>query len=333
MKSEMKITKERVKIRKNGTVEIGIVEANPICFKGRLYLFESIRTGEVYCRFLEPATGWTSPEFGHGLCMANAFVREDRIYVTAVKGSGTSRFYQLESDDMVHWTEPRVILEGPGWAGYNTSICRDGSGFLLTFELGKPEDLVHVPFTMFFARSTDLKEWKVIPDAVFGRDIYTGGPMLRHFGDWYYFFYLDGSYEKGFRESVARSRDLKNWEWSPRNPILDFSDDDRKLHSRFSDEEQELIRSAEDINNSDMDMCEWDGKLFIVYSWGNQRGTEFLAFAEAEGTEKSFCESWFDTLYSDRQIKFQKVLRMNMAVSKLTKNPEKGNRKWHGIIG
>ena len=301
------------KIRRNGTIDIYIVEANPVCFQGRLFLFEYIRckkspdgriiqkhrdnrTEDSYFRFLEPATGWISPAFGHGLHLGNAFVRQDRVYVTAVEGWGMSRFYQLESDDLIRWTEPRVILEDPRWAGYNTSVCRDGDGYLLTFELGKPAELVGVPFTMFFARSTDLKTWTVIPDAVFGREIYTGGPMVRRFGDWYYFFYLDGSYEKGFRETVARSRDLKNWEWSPRNPVMEANEDDRKINGRFSAEERELIRTAADINNSDMDMCEWNGKLFIVYSWGNQRGTEFLAAAEADGTERSFCESWFETI-------------------------------------
>ncbi len=300
-------------IRRNGSIDIHIVEANPVCFQGRLYIFEYIRckktpdgrviikhrdnqTEDSYFRFIEPATGWISPAFGHGLHMGNAFVWQDRVYVTAVEGWGMSRFYQLESDDLFHWTEPRVILEDPSWGGYNTSVCRDGDGFLLTFELGKPAELIGVPFTMFFARSTDLKTWTVLPDAVFGREIYTGGPMVRRFGDWYYFFYLGGSYEKGFREFAARSRDLKNWEWSPWNPVMEANEDDRKIKGSFSDEERELIRTAENINNSDMDICEWNGKLFIVYSWGNQRGTEFLATAEADGTEQSFCESWFETL-------------------------------------
>jgi len=307
-----------IEISRKGTIDLYIVEANPVCFKGRLYIFEYIRcrkdasgrivkthrdnrTGDSCFRLLEPETGWTSPSFGRGLHMGNAFVWNDRMYVTAVEDWGKSRFYQLESDDLIHWTEPRVILEDPRWAGYNTSVCRDDQGFLMTFELGKPADLVGVPFTMFFARSTDLKNWTVIPDAVFGKEIYTGGPMLRYFAPWYYFFYLDGSYERGFREFAARSRDLKHWEWSPQNPVMAPGDEDRQLNGRFSEAEKELIRNAVNINNSDLDMCEWQGKLYLVYSWGDQRGTEFLATAEAPGTEKEFCLSFFENQSAGRK--------------------------------
>ncbi|MPN13022.1 hypothetical protein SDC9_160342 [bioreactor metagenome] len=40
-------------------------------------------------------------------------------------------------------------------------------------------------------------------------------------------------------------------------------------------------------------MCYFGGKLRLVYSWGDQRGTEFLAIAEAEADEAKFCESYF----------------------------------------
>ena len=209
-----------IKIKKLGTCDIFIVEANPIVFKNKLYRFEYIRfdcgqahrcyrhnhTGDSYFRFVEVKTGRVLPGFGRGLHMGNAFVWNDRIYVTAVEGWGKKRFYQIESDDLEHWTSPRIILENLTWEGYNTTMCCDNNGFLLAFELGAPLDIVGEPFTMFFARSTDLKNWEVLEDAVFGRDIYTGGPMLRYFAGWYYFFFLDGSYEKNFLQSVARSQ-------------------------------------------------------------------------------------------------------------------------------
>ena len=41
-------------------------------------------------------------------------------------------------------------------------------------------------------------------------------------------------------------------------------------------------------------MCEWKGDLVISYSWGNQRGKEFLALAKVRNaTEREFCESFF----------------------------------------
>ena len=292
-------------IRKLGTVDCDIVEANPVVWQGRLLRFEYIRakddnkgyyanrTGNSYFRFVDQQSGEILPAFGHGLHMGNAFVWKNRMIVTAVEDWGKSRFYQLESDDLVNWSSPRVILENPSWKGYNTTLCRADDCFILAFELGAPAELVKVPFTMFFARSADLKTWEVIPDAVFGQDIYTGGPMLRYFDGFFYFFYLDGSYEKGFNTCVARSKDLKKWQWSSKNPVLPYSEDDRKLFETFTPSLKKYIAGAENINASDLDMCEFDGVLEMVYSWGNQRGTEFLARAQADMTEKDFCEYFF----------------------------------------
>lgn len=292
-------------IRKLGTVDCDIVEANPIVWQGRLLRFEYIRdrnaekgyyantSGTSYFRFVDQETGEILPAFGHGLHMGNAFVWEDKVYVTAVENWGKSRFYQLESSDLINWSTPKLILGNPRWRGYNTSLCRAGDRFILAFELGAPAELVNVPFTMFFAESTDLQNYRWIPDAVFGREIYTGAPMLRYFDGFYYFFYLDGSYEDGFQTFVARSTDLKNWEWSRKNPVLTYGEEDRKLLGEFTPSLKERIAKAENINASDMDMCEYKGKLELVYSWGNQRGMEFLSRAQADMTEKDFCEYFF----------------------------------------
>ena len=49
------------------------------------------------------------------------------------------------------------------------------------------------------------------------------------------------------------------------------------------------------VNNSDIDFCEYQGKLIISYSWGNQTGQEFLAAAFYQGTLAEFLCSWFPT--------------------------------------
>jgi hypothetical protein len=207
-----------------------------------------------------------------------------------------SKFYQMESTDLVNWTEPRVILEDPAWAGYNTTVCKADGRYILSFELGKPKELVGRAFTMFFAESRDLKNWKLIEGASMGKDRYTGAPMLRYFDGWFYYFHLEGSYRHGFDTRVARSRDLKNWEFSP-HVVLGYDQDDKKIHpvptAEFTESELALIAGSKDINASDLDMCEWNGKLVCFYSWGNQRGCEFSALAEADCTEKEFCESFF----------------------------------------
>lgn len=298
-----------MKIIKKGTIDADIVESNPIVFKGRLYIFQYIRSatatrpaqysnkiGKSYFRFLDvEADTYTSP-FGIGLHMGNAFVWENKVYVTAVEDWGKSHFYITSSSDLENWSEPEVILENPAWAGYNTSMCRVNDYFLLAFELGKPEDIVQVPFTMFFAKSYDLKNFTIIDGAVFGQEIYTGAPLLRYFDDYYYFCYLDGSYEDGFVTKIVRSKDLKNWQWGKKT-VLEFEENDRLLAASVKSDAPWLDKAATavNINASDLDMVEFNGNLEMVYSWGNQSGTEFLARAIVyDVTEKEFCKSFFE---------------------------------------
>ena len=297
-----------MQIKKLGTVDYFIVETNPVVWKGRLLRLEYIRwhndgrhypqndSGTSYFRLVDHFTGEiVSDKIGMGLHMGNAFVWEDKIIITCVENWNKSRFFQLESNDLIHWSEPRVILEDAAWGGFNTTVCRADGRFIMMFELGRPKEIVVEPFTMFFAESKDLKEWKVIEGASLFKEIYTGSPLIRWFDGVFYAFYLNGSYDDGFEMYVARSRDLKNWEVAPKNPVLTYDDGDRLIHasSKLSKEELELSKTAVDINVSDLDFCYFGGKLNIVYSWGNQRGTEFLALAEADATEQEFCESWF----------------------------------------
>ena len=294
-----------LKIEKLGTTCVGGVEANPVVHQGRLYHFESFRDsskGRVWgpnrCgrfRDLEGDLNHPLAPAPKGLYFACAFVEGEKIVVTGVKSSGANHFLQCESTDRVHWTEQRTILSNATWRCYNTSICRADGRYVMVYERGGTDPEVGCQFTMFFAESSDLVNWKTIPGAVFGREFYTGSPCLRHFGGYYYFFYLQSGPGRAYRMRVVRSRDLVEWELSPR-VVLDFDEDDRKLYPgiAFTDEEKERIRTAEDINASDFDMCEWKGDLIISYSWGNQRGKEFLALAKIRNaTEREFCESFF----------------------------------------
>ena len=56
------------------------------------------------------------------------------------------------------------------------------------------------------------------------------------------------------------------------------------------------LRNATDINNSDMDLCEYENKTVLYYSWGNQGLGVFamaLAVAEVDMTNHEFARSFF----------------------------------------
>ena len=76
--------------------------------------------------------------------------------------------------------------------------------------------------------------------------------------------------------------------------VLRASEEDKQIaNPRLSAELRQRIAGAKNLNNSDLDFCEYGGELLINYSWGNQQGIEFLAEAIFPGTEKQFLRAWF----------------------------------------
>ena len=290
-----------------GTIDKDIVEANPFVFKGELYRFEYIRyacfsrpyyrndSGNSYFRIIRVRDGFEMPRFGFGLAMGIAYSDGDRVVVTAVADHKTVRpyLYQLESTDLISWTKPKEVFGGHEWRIHNSTICRNEDRYILSFECDHPEG----NFCMRFLESDDLRSFKMIPDAIFRQKSgYTGGPIIRWFDGWFYIFYITGGYETRFDWNVARSRNLKDWESSARNPIM-VSDDaeDKKLHPAciLDDHEIEIMRNAKNINVSDMDFCEWQGRLEMIYTWGDQKGHEYYSLATCNATERQFCEQYF----------------------------------------
>ena len=107
---------------------------------------------------------------------------------------------------------------------------------------------------------------------------------------------LDTSRGVTYESHLARSKDLVGWESSPRNPVMQFSPEDKRIaNPKLTADQRERIAKAVNLNNSDVDFCEFDGKVIIYYSWGNQRGIEHLAEAVYEGTLESFLQGFFPT--------------------------------------
>jgi len=158
----------KYRILKHGTTDIGIVESNPVIFRNDLWICKSIRgtcsgdalQGQNGFLFRNMETGEETPLLpctGFGHC---AYSTGTHIIVTY---SYNHKIWQTDSNDLVHWSESQVILEGQGWSCYNTSICKQDDRYVMVFELGEPANLVGEPYTMFFAESKDLKTWSMIP--------------------------------------------------------------------------------------------------------------------------------------------------------------------------
>jgi hypothetical protein len=286
-------------IEKIGTVDCDMVETTPVVFKDKVYRFEYVRTnywdnktGDSYFRFVDHQTGKPTPSFAKGFHFGSALVLGNTAYVTAVDKGDGERIYIFASHDLENW-EQWLAFELPGWGMFNTSMIRVKDKFVLMFEVGKPEIEAGVRFTAHFATSPDLKKWEILSrDHNYAMDRYTAPHCLRYLDGYYYDFYLEAY--KGYEMRVVRSKDLIQWEASPLNPVLKASAADKLIANKnLSDSLLQKIAVAENLNNSDIDFCEYKGKLMINYSWGNQRGLEFLGEAVYHGTQEQFLKGWF----------------------------------------
>jgi len=194
--------------------------------------------------------------------------------------------------DMENWNS-WLAFELPDYGIFNTSLTRANNKFYLMFEIGKPKEAAGERFTALFASSPDLKEWEILPSKYsYSKDRYTAPHCLRYMEGYFYNFYLEAF--NGYEMRVVRSKDLLSWEPSRLNPVLRASEEDQEIINKNLPEDlQNTIINAENINNSDIDFCEFNGELIINYSWGNQRGKEFLAEAIYNGTLEQFLEGWF----------------------------------------
>jgi len=293
-------------IRKLGTIDVGLVEATPVVFKGKLYRYEYVRppdqyprnkTSNSYFRFVDHETKKPTPGFAAGYHFGSAFVEDDIAYAFGVDKVGGERIQMFCSQDLMTW-ESREVLTLPGWKIYNNSVCKGRDGYVMAFEIGAPPEETGVGFTSRFAVSNDLRHWTLTPfDHAYSRERYTACPALRYLpGDgFYYMIYLEGHFpDWKFESYIVRSRDLIHWESSPLNPLLTMSPEDRLVaNPAFTPEDRARIAAAENINNSDVDLCEFEGRTILTYSWGSQRGVEHLAEAVCPMPLKEFLQSFF----------------------------------------
>lgn len=292
---------EKPRIKKLGTIDCDLVEATPVVFQGRLYRFEYVRagykpnkSGKSYFRFVDVATGEPTPGFAEGHNLGSAFVEGDTVYVYGVKGWGTENIYVFWSKDMKTWSSQKALAR-PGWTIFNTSVCKERGRYLMAFEVGKPPEVVGNGFTNRFAESTDLLNWKLLDEpCVFSKDRYTACPAIRYLDGYVYVIYLEARRGPTYESHIVRSKDLAHWESSPLNPVLKFSPEDKQIaNPKLSADERKRIAGAVNLNNSDVDLCEFEGKVILYYSWGNQQGIEHLAEAVYEGTLESFLKGFF----------------------------------------
>jgi hypothetical protein len=262
------------------------MENTPVVFNSRPLLVLNHRddtknntddyTKSMYLYVIDLNTGDEVCRFGEGYSFASAFVNGPELHMFASEGSNHDWFqslYHFSTSDLKTWNREPAIVKEPDEHLFNASVCRDQKGFLMAYESNKP-----VQFCFKFARSEDLSQWKKLPGLIFTgvNHEYSACPVIRYFSPYYYVIYLHSPIRdhKGYVSFLARSKDLVTWELSPFNPILEAG-------------------PGEGINNSDVDLFEWEGKTYITYATGDQATWGAVRIAFYDGPMEEFFTSHF----------------------------------------
>lgn len=263
------------------------MENTPVLFNDRLLLVANFRPpngakyneGDSYLYIDDLVTGEEVARFGALHSFVSAFVSGDELHVFALDFSDSGKVWEsngvnrFTTKDLKNWKTEKVLLPDGEESLFNTSVCADESGYLMAYESNQP-----VQFCFKFARSNDLSNWQKIPDIVFtGQNVeYSACPVIRYVAPYYYVMYLHTPIagHNGYITYMARSTDLKIWELSPYNPIL-------------------AAGPGEGINNSDVDLFEFEGRTYLYYATGDQDTWSSIRIAMYNGPMDDFYKSHF----------------------------------------
>jgi len=300
-------------IMKNGFPQIkklGAISANgemtPFVWNGKLMRLElvdptnGLDKGQAkYAVIRDCETGEYISKFAEDSYYHSAYIEGDTIYVLGVSLSTWDTILVYESKDLVNWTS-RVLLQKPGFSFCNTALTKGPEGYVLLLEAGEPKELVgDYPYTFFFATSPDLITWTFMDyDTAVFKDRYCGAPWLKYSEGYYYMISLAELPCLRYTNYLYRTKDFRNWEVGLYNPLLVPSEEDRLIspnaHSDLTDALKEEIKTGFLSNNSDIDMCDYNGKTYLNYLAGNQLGYYYMLEAEYDGTVAEFLKANFE---------------------------------------
>ncbi len=308
---QRKISGKYPKIQKQGIISSNGGEMSVFVFKGRLMRLENFWGGfngtpgpcAAVCDYV---TGeFFSPVGGDGSRFYQSYCVNDRVYVFA---TAENCVYRYESGDLVNW-EKKLVLEMPeNFMLYNTAVCRGDGKYMMAIECGYRDgadgnrlenEHIGTPFTEFFAESADLKNWNLLPpEKSYSKERYIACPALEYHDGYYYMICLEAFPAWRFAPYIYRTQDFETWEIGFYNPVLVPSEED--LHPKagvvLTQKELEKNFSHLNTNNSDVDICEFEGKTYILYCSGNQGVTWGGMYCEAlfDGPMDKFLTSFFE---------------------------------------
>ena len=297
-------------IRKLGVVgEHG--EMTPFVFKNRLCLVRTVKAdGTQQAELCDGETQKAISAFGHDRHFFSAYCEDDVIYAfgTRRKEDSPDSIWMYVSRDGLHWEE-HFLFDRPGMSFFNTSVCKGPGGYVMALEIASADKenrwkkeffendpVIGHPFTEFFLTSDDLYHWTWMPDdTCFGRDRYVACPALRFSEGYYYMICLEELPLYRYAPYIYRTADFRTWEVGLHNPVLMFSKEDHfpREGLEFTPAQIQRFRNYMNINDCDVDLCEFEGKTHIFYLTGDQLGYGVMCEALYDGPISEFFKAFF----------------------------------------
>lgn len=281
-------------------------EMSPFFVRGKRYcvedvMFSCLTGNDVKYNFHEDHFRIRDLETGHPVShpllnhyFATVFIHGDKAYAFSADYGYDRPWWTCQaidvivSDDLISWSKPVPAIRAENENLFNNAVTRASDHFYMLYET---DDRAYPAFTFKFAWSDDLLHWNKIPDALYGTDKYVGGPSMYYIAPFFYVTYVNHNKDKNGRDffdsRIVRSKDLITWE-EPKGirPVVypDFTHviDPENHPDQF------------EINASDVEFEEKDGKVIAYWNGGNQWDLGDAQSAEYDGSLKQLFESFFE---------------------------------------
>lgn len=296
--------------------KLGVVSPNgemtPVVYKGRLCLIRTVRIRPDLpgAQLFDCEEQKVISQFGEGREFFSGYIENDVLYAFGTykgeKDGKPDHITMFRSEDGINWTET-VLFERPEFRLWNTSVCKGPDGYRMAIEVSLAKytfdclqhpytEPVGIPFTEFFLKSDDLVHWEWLDDDhCYAKERYVACPALRYCDGYYYMICLEALPLVRYEPYIYRTKDFYTWEIGLHNPVLWVSREDRfpKPGIVFDEETLYNLRHYLNINDCDVDLCEFKGQTHIFYMTGDQLSMGFMCEAVYEGPLDEFLKSFF----------------------------------------
>lgn len=216
---------------------------------------------------------------GDGTMFYSAYCEEESIYAYATRDNVV---YCYKTNNLSDWERSIAVVFPESFRLFNTAVCRGEGIYMMAVEAaaadnkdgGKYENsYVGTCFTEFFVKSDDLLSWSILPfGTAYTKERYNACPALKYSDGFYYMICLEELPCYRFAPYVYRTKDFDTWEIGFYNPLFTAGNEDLYPKTGVTLPADVLQMQFQHINsnNSDVDLCEYEGKTYIVYASGNQ---------------------------------------------------------------